>query len=633
MQPGNAQKILLINLPLDETELMQQSLSGKHKDIVFETDSSSQCMTAIGSFLLIIIKLPIPSATLSTDIEHIISSADNTPLLILGNDQELKEFNLGNYAGYCEKLSIPASSDGLQTRVRLLVELAKKIKELRFAKSRKGGIKNEEQCRMSVQIPMPFLITDINGHILFVNKEFERQYGYLKKEVPTIHQWFDKIYKNQKDREKTEAKWLLLLEKIKLKKGHLASVRQYFVLYNKAGRKIYTEIHLTQGKAINYIVLKDITRELIGYRYIKKLSEAINQSPAAIAIADKRGNIEFINRQFSLITEYTIEDVLGKNPQLSPLNNASSEITKSMIESATQGVVWQNEYFNYTKYGRKYWEKTTIAPMKNKNGATVNFIIIVEDITEKKGMTEVLMQSEQSLKEANATKDKFISIIAHDLRNSIGAIMNLSEILLRDKQLSNESRVYTEHIRMSSNSTFALLEDLLNWARATTGSLRVNWEEFNVRCELTYASMTLKNMWMNKNIDFTLLTDTKLTACGDIKLFHTIIRNLISNAIKFTKNGGHITISATPKDNMVEISISDTGIGIEPDRINDMFFAGKNYTTAGTANEMGTGMGLPLSWEFVSKMGGEMLIESQLGKGTTVRFTVPTKIKAIENQQ
>ena len=114
-------------------------------------------------------------------------------------------------------------------------------------------------------------------------------------------------------------------------------------------------------------------------------------------------------------------------------------------------------------------------------------------------------------------------------------------------------------------------------------------------------------------------------AYGDTKLFQTIVRNLISNAIKFTHEGGIITIQNQTTEDAIKITIADNGVGIAPERIPDLFHVEKNYSTPGTANEAGTGMGLPLSKEFVTKMGGEIWIESQPGKGTYISFTIPTK--------
>ncbi|MGE0078594.1 MAG: tetratricopeptide repeat protein [Bacteroidales bacterium] len=240
-----------------------------------------------------------------------------------------------------------------------------------------------------------------------------------------------------------------------------------------------------------------------------------------------------------------------------------------------------------------------------------------------------LKESEKNLKELNATKDKLFSIIAHDLKNPFNALMGFSDLLDRNYNfLSEEER--QEYIGVISDSTqnlYKLLDNLLQWTRTQTGSITYIPENFKLQSLVKQEVDILVPNAEKKKININIKIDENQTVLADKNSIATVIRNLVSNAIKFTSNGGWVEIYAQPKDNYMEISVSDSGVGIKSDDLDKIFMLDGSFTTKGTANESGTGLGLLLCKEFVEKNNGKIWVDSLMGKGSSFFFTLPISNK------
>lgn len=236
-----------------------------------------------------------------------------------------------------------------------------------------------------------------------------------------------------------------------------------------------------------------------------------------------------------------------------------------------------------------------------------------------------LIESEKNLRELNATKDKLFSIIAHDLKNPFNALMGFSDLLDKNYNfLSEEER--KEYIGVVSDSTqnlYKLLDNLLQWTRTQTGAITYISENFKLYPLIKQEVDILSPNADKKKININLKVDETQNVFADKNSIATVVRNLVSNAIKFTSNGGWIEIDAKQNNKYVEISVSDSGIGIKGDDIDKIFMLDSSFTTKGTANESGTGLGLLLCKEFVEKNNGKIWAESKKGKGSTFYFTLP----------
>jgi len=244
-----------------------------------------------------------------------------------------------------------------------------------------------------------------------------------------------------------------------------------------------------------------------------------------------------------------------------------------------------------------------------------------------------LIESEKKLVHLNADKDRFISILGHDLRNPFGNILSLSEILIEDlgKVDIDEIKILANHINSTAKNTYKLLEDILMWARTQQGSIPFKPQMYGFRDIYLDILETLNPNANAKNITINYSAPDEINIFADIDMLKTVLRNLVSNAIKFTNDGGVINTNAEENTENVTISVSDNGIGIAPDELKKLFDITEVLTTKGTAGETGTGLGLLLCKEFVEKHGGKIWVESEAGKGSKFIFTIPcsTELKEI----
>ncbi len=279
-----------------------------------------------------------------------------------------------------------------------------------------------------------------------------------------------------------------------------------------------------------------------------------------------------------------------------------------------------------TPTGEHHYESRYV-PEFAKDGTVEHVMGITRDVTERKQAAETLKESETQLKELNATKDKFFSIVAHDLRSPFNSILGFSKLLIeniKDFEVA-ESEKYLGFINSSTKNTLILLDNLLNWAKSQTGQLSFKPEKI-ILSEIVLEIIELKKLLAKaKNISLHYSTSDKFEVYADKNMLRVVLRNLISNAIKFTKPEGNINVFAILEQNQVEISISDNGVGMNEATQNKLFKLDTNTSTSGTANEIGSGLGLILCKEFVEKLGGNIWVESEIRKGSTFSFTIPHK--------
>ena len=227
----------------------------------------------------------------------------------------------------------------------------------------------------------------------------------------------------------------------------------------------------------------------------------------------------------------------------------------------------------------------------------------------------------------NAAKNKLFSIIAHDLRSPFTAIIGFSNMLVDSyEEFDDEERkkmIVTVHD--SANGAYKLLENLLTWARSQSGRIDFIPKDIYLKEVVSETVSALFAPASKKEIKISETVSDKDMISADKNMVSTVIRNLISNAIKFTPKKGTIQISTKKQadSNLIEISVKDSGIGIPKDKINELFRVDKNSSTAGTEGEQGTGLGLILCKEFVEKHGGKIWVESEIGEGSEFKFTLP----------
>jgi len=274
-------------------------------------------------------------------------------------------------------------------------------------------------------------------------------------------------------------------------------------------------------------------------------------------------------------------------------------------------------------------EITEQVKLDEEMNSTIEELSLNKDLLEEKAhelveITTKLELSEEKLKNAVAEKDKFFSIIAHDLKSPFTALLGFSEILVEEAEdLSmDEIKEFSSHLREAIVGLYKLLENLLTWSRLQRKKITkeiVLLDLTNLIDEIfsvLQANANQKKIKLETNLNF------PFTLHADKMMIETIIRNLVANALKFTQEGGKISVIVEDEKNFVKVSVKDTGVGM-PEKIkNRLFKIDDHVTTRGTNNEKGTGLGLILSKEFVEMHGGKIWVESEEGKGSTFIFTI-----------
>lgn len=253
---------------------------------------------------------------------------------------------------------------------------------------------------------------------------------------------------------------------------------------------------------------------------------------------------------------------------------------------------------------------------------------------ENLAIKSLLIQNNLKLQEANSMKDRFISILAHDLRSPFTSIIGFSQLLLKniDKNDTATIKEFAEFINNSAKHTYSLLENLLEWSRSQRNEIAFKPKPTNILQIVEETCSLLDNNLIEKSINLNLEIDNKLSAEIDREMIKTVIRNLLSNAIKFTSNFGSVTISAIEERSSLKIQISDDGIGMSSKVISSLFKFDKIVSNTGTAGEKGTGFGLLLCKHFIDQHKGTINLESKEGEGTQILITLP-KFNRFQNEQ
>jgi signal transduction histidine kinase len=245
-------------------------------------------------------------------------------------------------------------------------------------------------------------------------------------------------------------------------------------------------------------------------------------------------------------------------------------------------------------------------------------------IERKKAEEEINLKNEQ-LQAINAEKDKFFSIIAHDLRGPLSAFVAATQILTEEVQTMEMKDIIdiTMSMKTSASNIFNLLENLLEWSRLKRGGLDYVPEKLNLGNTVNDCIGVLSESARKKEIEILVSIPKEMEVRADKHMLETVVRNLISNAIKFTFTGGKVSMSAEyTGDHSVEVKVADSGIGMTPELKNKLFMINEKTSRNGTKGELSSGLGLLLCKEFIEQCGGKIWVESEAGKGTTFFFTL-----------
>jgi len=364
------------------------------------------------------------------------------------------------------------------------------------------------------------------------------------------------------------------------------------------------------------------------------LNTIINNIPSSVFVKDKNYKKILANNSHILHMRAHLESV-GLDPDIDIIGKTDFEVTslkrseeyfaddKKVIQFGES--ILNKEESGYNPEGEQINQIITKVPLLNNSGDIVGMVGITSDITELRQLTEELERRNEQLLKSNAEKDKFFSIIAHDLKSPFSSILGFSELIVEEigeKDLKNIER-YAKIILKSSSHAVDLLTNLMFWTQSQTGRIKFNPQIIRINDIIEEVMVLFDDIARHKNVSIrkNLLNSTTISADRD--MLGTILRNIISNAIKFTYPGGEILISTELKEDELLVSVKDNGVGIRKASLKDLFEIDEGESTLGTQKEKGTGLGLILCKEFVEKHKGKIWAESQEGKGSEFKFTLP----------
>ena len=361
----------------------------------------------------------------------------------------------------------------------------------------------------------------------------------------------------------------------------------------------------------------------------KKFRELVKYAPTAIY------ELDFISKKFITVNDamcnmsgYSRKELLAINA-LDILEDESKKLFLARVSRCFKGEKPEEkvEYKVKSRDGRMLDVILNMKFNKDENGRLVGAMVVGHDITERKRVEEELRANEAKLKELIATKDKFFNIVAHDLKNPFTSLLGSSELLFNN--IDQMTRLNVKKLALILNDSakggYAILQNLLDWSRSQTGILKFNPEKVNLKTVIDENIHNLHLQGINKGIFLKSELTEDYFILADKNMIITILRNLLSNAVKYTYKNGKVTVGVSVDMEETTISVRDSGIGISKEKADTLFRIENSLSLPGTEKEQGTGLGLKLCKEFTERMGGRIWVESEPGKGSEFKFTIPGK--------
>jgi PAS domain S-box-containing protein len=492
--------------------------------------------------------------------------------------------------------------------------------------------RSEEKYRELIENSLQGLYIIKDNKIHFCNQKFANIFGYNTTEEVIGIDIMTLVSKNSTE---------VVREKVRLRIEGKEKIAHYnFKAIKKSGEIIEVETLSSQifldGEVAIQGTLRDVTKQQSDEELLRKLSQAVKQSPTSIMITSLTGNIEYVNPQFIELTGYSFDEVKGKNASILKSNHTSQITYKNLWQTITSGNEWNGELLNKNKNGELYWESTKIAPIKNNKGLITHFVGIKEDITEQKRIQEELIIAKEKAIEADKLKTSFLANMSHEIRTPMNAIMGFSSLLSDSSLTNDEKNEFIQLINSNSSNLLNLIDDIIDIAKIEAGQLKIVNKDFNLDETLEELFLTYKEINSRQHGEKVQLVWNKeqtppiSVINSDPHRIKQVLSNLIDNALKYTEEGqisfGYKILedfSIKNAQRKIQFYIKDTGIGIAKDKINVIFDRFRQADDSHTRIFGGTGLGLAISKNIAQLLGGDINAVSKTGKGSVFYFTLP----------
>lgn len=507
------------------------------------------------------------------------------------------------------------------------IQLQTISRDITKQKQAEGALKESEKNLMLIieNIPIAVFAHDIDGKIHIVNKKSIDYTGYSRDELlnMTVSD-IDKDVLSRNDREKI---W---------KKIQYTEHKHFLATHHRKDGSTYpVEISLAavvlKNKPILLALVQDITKrkqaeqDLLESR--EKYKTIFDNAPLGIFRSTPQGKFIEVNPALARMLGYeTPEQVVDSIYDIAKQIYVKTNIRDTIVDETlkTQDIThYENIYRK--KDGTEFTANLYLRSVNDENGNTIYLEGLVEDITQRKNAELELRRQERDLRKLNATKDKLFSIIAHDLKSPLNNVIGFASLLNERYSRYDEEKIkqLIKYIFQSAKTLQDLLENLLTWSRSQRNKIKITKQVFSVAAIANDCVELIKPQAMKKQIDVQNKISPQAMVFVDNQTIKTVLRNILTNAIKFTPQNGKVTLQSHTENENEIISIADTGMGMRPEQLEKLFLPDENHTTTGTAGEEGTGLGLIICKEFVEKNNGKIRVESQPGKGLVFYISLP----------
>ena len=438
--------------------------------------------------------------------------------------------------------------------------------------------------------------------LILANKTLALQYGKTEKRAEELAMVNEELLCQNEEKEKLKDELEIRVDE---RTGQLAETNQY----------LHNEIEERKRNEKQLIIQ----------------STALNAVANAIVISDNFGKVQWINKAFTVLTGYSIKEIIGESPRVLNSGRQDADFFKELWGTILDGKVWHGELINKRKDGSFYDEEMTITPLKDESGVIVRFIAVKNDITNRKKAEVELKKAKKEAEDANKMKSEFLANMSHEIRTPLNSIVGFSNILKERLIGHNIYTEYLDNIMLSSEMLLNLINDILDLSKVEAGKTVINYHPVNLKNIVSEIETVFQMKALEKGVslNFNLSDNIPENLITDERYLRQILFNLIGNALKFTHKGSvDVQINIIQKVGMdhkvdLKFSIKDTGIGIQENELASVFEPFIQASKKDRNRYGGTGLGLSITRRLVELLGGTISVKSEIDKGSVFTFSLP----------
>ncbi len=379
-------------------------------------------------------------------------------------------------------------------------------------------------------------------------------------------------------------------------------------------------------------IMMDITEMKLAEKEISRLLQAVEQNPNPVVFTNPDGIVVYANHGIANVTGFRPSEITGSLINLLNPKKNDPEVVKSILDALHAGSDWQGEFYNWNKSGQRYWEKAFVSPIRDESGKISHFTYIIEDITKRKHIEKVLVEAKDKAEKSDKLKTAFLTNMSHEIRIPMNAIIGFTEMLLEKDYSEEEKNKFIELVLENGRKLLSTIDDVIDIAKIEAGQMNISTQRCSANKILFdnfYIFRQMSHKLGKSHLDLRavqFVEDENLLFISDPQRINQVMSNLMSNALKYTHEG-FIELGYRLTDfhdaKCLEYYVKDSGTGIPSHQAEQIFDRFKRIDNNQKSGFGGSGLGLAISRNIARLMGGDLLLETELDKGSTFRFLIP----------